>query len=64
MPDHPEKSYGILLRDQPSGPVDSAADQIMRLGYAVVDPGFTEAEVTEIGARFDVARPLHQALGP
>jgi ectoine hydroxylase-related dioxygenase (phytanoyl-CoA dioxygenase family) len=62
MPDHPEKSYGILLRDQPSGPVDSAADQIMRLGYAVVDPGFTEAEVTEIGTRFDVARAAYTEL--
>jgi ectoine hydroxylase-related dioxygenase (phytanoyl-CoA dioxygenase family) len=59
MPDHPEKSYGVLMRDEASGPVDRAADQILRLGYAVVDPGFSEAETAEIAARFDAARAAY-----
>jgi ectoine hydroxylase-related dioxygenase (phytanoyl-CoA dioxygenase family) len=52
----PEKAYGILDRDTFSDPIDSAADQIRRLGYAIVSAGFSPSEIAEISERFDATR--------
>lgn len=57
----PEKAYGILDRDAFSDPIDSAADQIRRLGYAIVSSGLSGAEIAEISARFDAARERYIA---
>lgn len=57
----PESSYGILLRDQTNSPFEAAAEEIRNLGYAVVDSGYTSAEITEIAKAFDEARDLYIA---
>ena len=35
----PEKSYGVLNQDKFSNDLDDIAEQVRRLGYAVMDSG-------------------------
>lgn len=57
----PTRAYGILDQDQTSDPVRQAADQIRRLGYAIVDSGLTAAAIAGIADRFDGARASYTA---
>lgn len=61
MPEHPTKAYGILVRDDHATPIARAADQIRRLGYAIVDPGFDADRIGWLSARFDAARSSYVA---
>jgi len=49
-------AYGVVHSDTWSDPLLLAADQIRRLGYAVVESGFSAQEVAEISERFDTTR--------
>lgn len=53
--DGPQGSYGVLQRDQRSGFIEEAMEQIARLGYAVVDSGYTEQQIANIGLSFSQA---------
>ncbi|WP_035373347.1 phytanoyl-CoA dioxygenase family protein [Pseudoduganella violaceinigra] len=60
----PEAHYGVLLRDQPACELDEIADQIRRLGYAVVDSGYSAAELNRLSAAFNQTRQQYvQAWG-
>lgn len=56
MPFPPEKAYGILRKDTHATATDVHADQIRRLGYAVVDSGFSADEIATISKRFEKTR--------
>jgi hypothetical protein len=49
----PQNSYGIIYRDSTESDLDLAADQIRRLGYAVVHSGFSETEIADVATQFD-----------
>ena len=55
------KAYGILQRDGWDDPALQAADQVKRLGYAIVDSCFSQAEVADIAEQFDATRAAYTA---
>lgn len=52
----PSASYGILQQYQSQSSHDEAAEKVKNLGYAIVDSGYTDAELQNISAEFDIAR--------
>jgi ectoine hydroxylase-related dioxygenase (phytanoyl-CoA dioxygenase family) len=55
-PPIPAASYGVLLKDSPVSELDEIAEQVRRLGYAVLDSGFATAELELISNAFNVMR--------
>jgi ectoine hydroxylase-related dioxygenase (phytanoyl-CoA dioxygenase family) len=53
--DVPEASYGVLTCDQPNSGEEEAAEQVRRLGYAVLDSGYGPAQLQALSERFDQA---------
>jgi len=49
----PEKSYGVWNQTAVSDHLDEVVEQIIHLGYAVLDAGFAPAQVTAISNEFD-----------
>lgn len=49
----PAGSYGVLIQDNPSSKLDEVADQIRRLGYAILDAGYTTDEITQLSEAFN-----------
>jgi ectoine hydroxylase-related dioxygenase (phytanoyl-CoA dioxygenase family) len=54
--DIPETSYGILHQDKFTSESEEIAEQVRRLGYAILDSGYTSAQLQEISDKFDLAR--------
>lgn len=52
----PSTSYGILRQDQFSSELEETAGQVRRLGFAIVDSGYTRAELSEISEEFEQTR--------
>ena len=52
----PENTYGILQRDSSDLECDEIAEHIRRLGYAILDSGYTPAELRAISETFDRIR--------
>lgn len=52
----PEASYGILRRDSFESILDETAEQIRRLGYAIVDSGYTRRQKADIAEQFNQTR--------
>jgi hypothetical protein len=52
----PSTSYGVLQRGQPDSALDEAAEQVRNLGYAILDSGYTDAELHGISEEFDRTR--------
>jgi len=52
----PRASYGVLLRDKPATEFDEIAEQVIRLGYAVLDSGYTPGELANLSEAFDQTR--------
>lgn len=52
----PTGSYGILSQDNPVSEVDEVAGQVARVGYAVLDSGYTMDEINELSEAFNRAR--------
>ena len=52
----PARSYGVLQQDQSSSPHEDIAEQIRRLGYAILDSGFSDAELAVISGDFNRMR--------
>lgn len=50
-----EASYGVLDQRHVADGIDRAAEQITCLGYAVIESGYTAAEIDEMGRIFDAA---------
>ena len=52
----PEHVYGVLQQDRFDSGQDEVAEQVRRLGYAVLDSGYTPAQLREISDAFDRVR--------
>ncbi len=55
----PEAAYGILLQDKFSSEIDEAAEQVRRLGYAILDSGYTSQDLQIISEKFDQVREVY-----
>jgi ectoine hydroxylase-related dioxygenase (phytanoyl-CoA dioxygenase family) len=51
----PKSEYGVLCRDRLESEIDEAAEQVRRLGYAVLDSGLTVSQVQVVQRDFDSA---------
>lgn len=51
-----ERSYGISRRIVAENDLDEAGEMLSTLGYAVMDSGFTTAELDDLSEAFNVAR--------
>ncbi|MFM2309234.1 MAG: hypothetical protein RLY87_1355 [Chloroflexota bacterium] len=56
MSEIPTKSYGILQQTTIATAIEAAAEQILHLGYAVLDAGLTPSQVSGIAAAFESVR--------
>lgn len=52
----PVASYGVLVQDNPISELDDVADQIRRIGYAVLDSGHSTDELNLISETFNRTR--------
>jgi ectoine hydroxylase-related dioxygenase (phytanoyl-CoA dioxygenase family) len=52
----PEECYGVMQLDQFDSPLEEVADQVRRLGFAILDSGFSSEELKEISDEFDRTR--------
>ena len=57
IPNHiPVESYGVLAQDNPASELDEVAEQVRRIGYAVLDSGYTMGELTQLSDAFNQTR--------
>jgi len=49
----PVASYGVLVQDKPTSELDEIAEQIRRIGYAVLDSGYTPTELMQLSEAFN-----------
>lgn len=52
----PTGSYGVLAQDNPASELDEIAEQVRRIGYAVLDSGYTMDELTQLSEAFNRTR--------
>lgn len=52
----PVESYGVLARDNPAAELDDVAEQVRRIGYAVLDSGYTMGQLTQLSDAFNQTR--------
>jgi len=52
----PDAAYGILQQDRFSSEFEEVAEQVRRLGYAILDSGYTSEQLQEISEQFDHVR--------
>lgn len=50
----PNKNYGILIQDQFESQSDEIVEQVNRLGYAILDSGYSKEKIKEISDSFDL----------
>lgn len=55
----PEATYGVVQRDQWDSDLSDMAEQIRRLGYAILDSDYTPAEIQAISREFNNARTAY-----
>ena len=55
----PVESYGILIQDNPATELDEVAEQVRRIGYAILDSGFSTDEITVLSEVFDRTRAAY-----
>lgn len=54
VPNHiPVESYGVLAKDNPESELDEVAEQVRRIGYAVLNSGHTMNELTQLSKTFN-----------
>lgn len=58
----PSPSYGVLERIIATDTVQSAIEQINHLGHAVLDPGFSTAQIDEFRKIFDVTHDRYVSI--
>ncbi len=52
----PDASYGVLVQDKPASELDEIAEQVRRLGYAILDSGYTADELKQLSEAFNQTR--------
>lgn len=52
----PDATYGVLRQDRFDSELDEVAEQVRRLGYAILDSGYTAIQTQEISRDFDRVR--------
>ena len=52
----PEAFYGVIDQDQYKSEIEEVADQVRRLGYAILDSDFTNKELQDISNEFNSTR--------
>lgn len=52
----PSADYGILFRDEPMSELDEVAERVRRLGYAILDSGFSAEDLTQVSKAFNQMR--------
>jgi ectoine hydroxylase-related dioxygenase (phytanoyl-CoA dioxygenase family) len=58
MNDIPSKYYGVLQQEDPISEIDETVEQVVKIGYAVLDAGYNAAELHSLSDEFD--RMHHQ----
>lgn len=51
----PQKHYGVLERTESASALDVAVEQVLCLGYAILDSGYSANEMAQISQAFDAA---------
>ncbi len=54
--DIPVKNYGVLFQEKFESELDEIADQIKRLGYAIIDSGYLSEDLAFISDAFNLSR--------
>jgi ectoine hydroxylase-related dioxygenase (phytanoyl-CoA dioxygenase family) len=52
----PDAAYGVLLQDKPASELDEVAEQVRRLGYALLDSGLAANELAQLSDAFSRTR--------
>lgn len=52
----PDSTYGVVQRDQFDSKLEEVAEQVRRLGYAVLNSDYTPAQMREVSREFDRVR--------
>lgn len=52
----PVGSYGVTVQDSHISELDEVAEQVRRIGYAVLDSGYTNDELTQLSGAFNRTR--------
>lgn len=52
----PNASYGVLVQDKPASELDEIAEQVRRLGYAILDSGYSANELKQLSEAFNLTR--------
>lgn len=55
----PGATYGVLHQDRFDTESDELAEEVRRLGYAVLDSGYTNDQIQEVSSGFDRAREVY-----
>lgn len=55
----PNATYGVLHQDRFESELDEVAEQVRRLGYAILDSGYTKIQIQEISNEFDRVRTAY-----
>ena len=60
----PVEKYGVLFQDKHETEFDEIAEQVRRIGYAILDSGYTVKELKTLSEAFDLTRTNYvQAYG-
>ncbi len=60
----PVQSYGVLFKDNHGSEFDEVAEQVRRLGYAILDSGYSAEELKQLSEAFNLTRANYvQAYG-
>jgi hypothetical protein len=60
----PIESYGVLVQDGHGSEFDEVAEQVRRLGYAILDSGYSVKELKQLSEAFNLTRKNYiQAYG-
>jgi hypothetical protein len=57
----PDLKYGILRQESFKSNIDELAGQIRRIGYGILDSGYSKKELSTIGNTFDLTREKYLA---
>lgn len=52
----PDVTYGVLLQDKPESELEEVAEQVRRLGYALLDSGLSATELSRLSDVFNRTR--------
>jgi hypothetical protein len=55
-PPIPVESYGVLVQDNHGSEIDEVAESVRRLGYAILDSGYSVKELKQLSEAFNLTR--------